>query len=176
MSQEASEEPAASSRAWIVGALSVIALPAVFYGLFWNRYFGINLDGWFQLYGQEILKGKVPYRDFYLFTNPWHAFESAGITALFGTQWWLLRLIAICQRLILALLTFYWLNELATIRHQQRLALWWRRSCLVVTSPIPSFITITTPSFIACWQASLLPQELRALPQNRVLVGSSWRG
>ncbi len=104
-------DPRSCARQWVAAALGVILLPALFYGLFWNRYFGINLDGWFQVYGEEILRGKVPYRDFYLFTNPLHALSSAAITWLFGTQWWIIRAVAVLQRLALAGVTFYWLKR-----------------------------------------------------------------
>ena len=111
MAGDSSQIAPASNRAWILGGVSVVVLPALFYALFWNRYFGINLDGWFQFFGQQILNGRVPYRDFYLFTNPLHALESAGLTVLFGTQWWILRSVAIGQRMVLALVAFLWLKR-----------------------------------------------------------------
>ena len=111
MNGESSKINSASGRAWLLGGISVVVLPALFYGLFWNRYFGINLDGWFQFFGTQMLKGQVPYRDFYLFTNPLHVLESACLTALFGTHWWILRTVAIAQRSILALIAFVWLKK-----------------------------------------------------------------
>ena len=111
MSTEENGAASHSNRRWIAGALGVLLLTALFYGLFWNRYIGISLDGWFQLYGEEILRGKIPYRDFYLFTNPLHALTSAGISAAFGTQWWVLRLYGVLQRLALALVAFVWLKR-----------------------------------------------------------------
>jgi hypothetical protein len=29
----------------------------------WNHYIGVTNDAWHYFYGQQILEGKVPYRD-----------------------------------------------------------------------------------------------------------------
>lgn len=38
--------------------------------LWWNRYIGVTNDAWHYFYGWQILHGRIPYRDFYLFVPP----------------------------------------------------------------------------------------------------------
>jgi hypothetical protein len=52
----------------------------------WNHYIGVTNDAWHYFGGQQILEGKVPYRDFYLFVTPLGPLKNALLIALFGNH------------------------------------------------------------------------------------------
>lgn len=56
-----------------------------FYSLFWNKIFAPNVEGWFEYYAVQINKGKVPYKDFYLFTTPLFPYVLSFLFKIFGT-------------------------------------------------------------------------------------------
>jgi hypothetical protein len=49
-----------------------IAIFIGFFSLYYNKYIGLSSDGWFLFYGKLMTEGKVPYRDFYVFSTPLH--------------------------------------------------------------------------------------------------------
>ncbi|MEW6733276.1 MAG: hypothetical protein AB1489_18250 [Acidobacteriota bacterium] len=100
-----------------VGAVAVMIFSLTYMLLWWNRYLGITLEGWFFFYAQQFLNGKMPYRDFYLFAPPLHMLKTAGIIALFGNKMVVPHFIGILERLILFLITYFWLIRLFPIKY-----------------------------------------------------------
>lgn len=95
----------------LVGALAV-ALATLTFLLPWYRSFlGITTDGWFFFFAEQVLAGKVPYRDFYLFGPPLHVFELAGLIKLFGVSIFAAHAAGLLQRTLLAVLLFLWLQR-----------------------------------------------------------------
>src|SRR5712691_11500520 len=53
----------------LVGGICAVAVVSLFLWIVHNRYLPIT-EGWFSYYGKLMHDGKLPYRDFYFFTNP----------------------------------------------------------------------------------------------------------
>jgi hypothetical protein len=77
----------------------------------WNRYVGVTNDAWHYFYGLQILGGKVPYRDFYLFVPPLYALKNALIIALFGNHVIVPHLVAIAEILVLTFVLLIWISR-----------------------------------------------------------------
>lgn len=89
-----------------VGALIVALATLSYLLLWWNRFIGPTLDGQFQVYGQLILQGQIPYRDFYLYVPPLMPLEHAALQGLFGDSLIVPALIGAVERLLIALLCY----------------------------------------------------------------------
>ena len=107
-----SEKPEDAARsARLVGALAV-ALAMFAFLLPWYRSFlGITTDGWFFFFAEQVLAGKTPYRDFFLFAPPLHVFELAGLIRLFGESVIAVHVAGLLQRAMLAVLLYLWLQR-----------------------------------------------------------------
>lgn len=90
----------------LVGSVLLFLLP------WWNRYFGGSLEGYFPYFGREILAGKVPYRDFYLYVPPLLPLESAWIDRWAPHPLITLRIVGLVERCALALALYFWLRQL----------------------------------------------------------------
>ncbi|MCE0498608.1 MAG: glycosyltransferase family 39 protein [Methylacidiphilales bacterium] len=93
--------------------LRYIVLSCVTVGfLLWivyNRYLPIS-DGWFAYFGDIMNKGKLPYRDFYFFTQPLSLFLSQVIVHL-GGNLICFRYYAIAERLLLTAVVYLILRQ-----------------------------------------------------------------
>jgi hypothetical protein len=78
----------------------------------WNHYIGVTNDAWHYFYGQQILAGKVPYRDFYLFVTPLGPLKNASLIALFGNHIIVPHIVAIVELMILAMVLVAWISRL----------------------------------------------------------------
>ncbi len=86
----------------VVGAVLTLLLP-------WYRsFFGVTTDGWFFFFAHQLLRGHVPYRDFYLFAPPWHVFEISLLIRLFGEHLLAAHVLGLLQRVGLALILLRW--------------------------------------------------------------------
>ena len=105
------ETPA--QRIWAVVLIAVFTL--VFYSLWWNRFLGgSGVDGVFFFSGQQILNGRVPYRDFSLAVPPWDAIQDAFLIRLFGEYLIVPRILGLIERIVLASVMFVWLRRVFT--------------------------------------------------------------
>lgn len=82
---------------WLSVSVVIIAI----YNLItFNRFFPIT-EGWFSVYGNLILQGKTPYKDFYFFLTPLYPLTIAGFTAIFGTSLIFLRILGVLLMLLM---------------------------------------------------------------------------
>lgn len=100
---------------WL-GAALVASVTLVDLALWWNRYFGPTLDGYFAFYGHLLLAGKIPYRDFYLHVPPLVVLESAALEAWFGPGLIVPRIFGALERVAIAGLGYFWLARLFSVR------------------------------------------------------------
>lgn len=99
----------AKGKIVIVGAMVVVACTFCFLMVFWNRFLGLRSgDGGFTG-GLFLLKGILPYRDYYCATPPLFAFRSAAVLAIFGRLPIVIRGFGVFERVILSLLLYGWL-------------------------------------------------------------------
>lgn len=92
-------------------ALAVLAYMLVW----WNRFTGLS-DGAFLMHGQQVLSGRVPYRDFYLPIPPLTVLKTAALIKLFGGLIIVPRLLALLERACLSAALFCWLASAFRLR------------------------------------------------------------
>lgn len=92
-------------------SLLAALLTAVFLAPWWNRYLGLSLDGYLPMYGQMILDGQVPYRDFFLHLPPLNPLLDAALQWLFGPRLVAMRMAGAIERLAMAGLLAFWLRR-----------------------------------------------------------------
>jgi hypothetical protein len=103
--------PAAAQNARLAGLVVVCAATA-FYGLsFWNRYLGVSVDGWFFHFGQALLRGVVPYRDYFYWSTPLHILEQAAVGLVFGPSIAAGHAVGAALRVVLVGVTYLWLTR-----------------------------------------------------------------
>lgn len=101
----------------LLGAIAVATLTLAYCLLWWNRSFGGGSDGVLFYMGEQLLKGKIPYRDFYLVIPPWTVLKSAAIISLAGDYLINLRAFAIFERVALAVVIYLWLSRLFRVSY-----------------------------------------------------------
>lgn len=74
--------------------------------IFYNRYLPVT-EGWFSVYAVSILRGEIPYRDFYLLLPPLYPLQLAAFIHFFGQNIIALRILGII--LMLAMTTTFFL-------------------------------------------------------------------
>ena len=95
-----------------LGAILVCVISLCFVALWWNRYLAITNEGWHFFFGQQILQGKLPYRDFYLYVPPLLQLEIASTIRLFGAHLVMSQVVGIVEVSIMSLLLFWWMARL----------------------------------------------------------------
>lgn len=79
--------------------------------IFFNRFFPLQ-EGWFSAVAHELLSGRRPYRDFYLFLQPVYPLLIALLVRLFGYGFLVLRIWGLVERLLLTGLVYLLLERL----------------------------------------------------------------
>jgi hypothetical protein len=77
----------------------------------WNRYIGVTNDAWHYFYGLQILHGRIPYRDFYLFVPPLYALKNALLITLFGNHLIVPHVLAVAEIIVMALVLLLWIKR-----------------------------------------------------------------
>jgi len=105
--------------------LSVLSLLAIvaYYNFFSNFHFLPITEGWFSVYANLVIDGKVPYRDFYLYLTPLYTWIIAFIQYFFGSSLFSLRILGFFVIGLMAFVLFRILKR--------------------IFSPVPSFIGAT---------------------------------
>ena len=105
--------------------LSVLSLLAIvaYYNFFSNFHFLPITEGWFSVYANLVIDGKVPYRDFYLYLTPLYTWIIAFIQYFFGSSIFSLRILGFFVIGLMAFVLFRILKR--------------------IFSPVPSFIGAT---------------------------------
>ena len=95
-----------------IGALLVAAICLCFVALWWNRYLAVTNEGWHFMFGLQILQGKVPYRDFYLYVPPLLQIEIASTIRMFGTHLLMSQVVGVVEISIMSLVLYWWMARL----------------------------------------------------------------
>lgn len=68
---------------YIFGLLTSILVPLFIMLLYWNKSIS-NYDGWYNLYAQDILSGRIPYVDFHFLMPPLFLYVWTFLQKIFG--------------------------------------------------------------------------------------------
>jgi len=83
--------------------------------VWWNRFSGLS-DAAFLMYGQQVLAGRIPYRDFHLPIPPLTVLKTAALIKVFGGFVIVPRILAMFERACLAAALFCWLASSFRLR------------------------------------------------------------
>lgn len=83
----------------------------IYHAFFWNKYLGLQ-DGWGNVYAAYLEHGKIPYRDFYLFSQPYSILLSTFITHVFGNTIIALRAWGIGERIVITFFLYLILRRI----------------------------------------------------------------
>ncbi len=97
------------SRRCGVAALAAAIATLAFLLPWWNRHLGLSLDGYMPFYGALILRGEIPYRDFFLHLPPLQPLAEAALQVLVGRSLLAVRIVGALGRIALAGVTAAWL-------------------------------------------------------------------
>ena len=86
--------------------ISVILVPSVFMLLTFNKLVPLS-EGWYAVYSDMILSGKVPYRDFEFIFPPLYAYMMSFITMIFGDSLLAFRAVGALLFICTAILFYY---------------------------------------------------------------------
>ncbi len=99
------------------GALITALVTLLFFSLYWNRFAGLRSgNGSFQG-GMALLKGILPYRDYFTAGPPLNQVISAAVLGVFGQKLIVIRAWGVFERIALAVLLYLWLAKLFQARH-----------------------------------------------------------
>ncbi len=73
------------NKTYLLGLLFSVLLPLIIMLLYWNKSIS-NYDGWYNLYAQDILEGKIPYLDFHFLMPPFYLYCWTLIQKIFGNS------------------------------------------------------------------------------------------
>ncbi len=129
-------------RAKLLAGTLTVAVMSVFLIFLHNRYLPIH-EGWFSYYGYLMRQGKMPYRDFYFFTQP----LSLLISELFvGDHLINLRRFGLIERIVLAGMLYFLLS-----RKYSPMASFW---ATLVSDAFLLYLHLRKPSLPIWWTLS----------------------
>ncbi len=106
-----------SKKSVTLACLAVCIFTLAFTLLWWNRYLAVTNDGWHFFHAQQIVAGRMPYRDFYLFIPPLHPLRIALEIKLFGNYLIVPQIFGLLERLLLFSVLCVWLCRLFPARY-----------------------------------------------------------
>lgn len=95
------------ARRLLLAAIPVAILCTAFSALYWNRFLAPSAGSTFFYLAEQMLQGRLPYRDIFFVVTPLSAFKVAGLIHLFGDYLVVARLEGVLERTILGLLLFF---------------------------------------------------------------------
>lgn len=93
-----------------VAATGLLVLVCLSFALlWWNRFLAVTNEGWHFFFAHQIVQGKVPYRDFYLFVPPLLQLEMAGMIKVFGDHLIVSQIVGLLELCVLAIALYSWM-------------------------------------------------------------------
>ena len=106
-----------NKRIVIFGGVLAMALTAIFFSLFFNRFAGLRSgDGEFAG-GYVLVHGSMPFRDYFSASPPLNQFKSGILLSLFGEKLIVSRAAGLVERSFIALIVYLWLLRLCRPAH-----------------------------------------------------------
>src|SRR5579862_7713519 len=101
--------PEQRNRCIAIGAVALTVFLTIFTACYWNRFLAASSGGTSFFAAEQILKGRMPYRDFLFLTPPLHALKLALLIHFFGDQLVVARLDGMVERILTGLMLYFWL-------------------------------------------------------------------
>lgn len=101
----------------LVAAFITVAVTVLFFSFYCNRYAGLRSGNGSFNFGMTMMAGIMPYRDFFNSGPPFNGFLSWAVLRLFGEKLIAIRAFGVFERVVLALILFFWLVRLFRITH-----------------------------------------------------------
>lgn len=101
-----------NKRMVITGGILAIVLTTVFFSLFFNRFSGLRSGDGEYAGGYFLLRGSMPFRDYFTTAPPLNLFKSGILLSLFGENLIVSRVAGMLERSLIALLLYLWLLRL----------------------------------------------------------------
>jgi hypothetical protein len=102
-------QPRANSK--LPAAVALAILCTAFSALYWNRFLAASAGSTFFYLAEQILQGRLPYRDIFFVVTPLSAFKVAALIHFFGDYLVVARFEGALERTILGLLLFFLLTR-----------------------------------------------------------------
>ena len=106
-----------SRIALLAGAIGTAAAVLLYLLLFWNRFAGLRSGVGDYYGGLLILKGQLPYRNYFTAGPPFTALRSALVLLLFGKAYIVSRAFGVFERILLAIVIYGWLARMFKASH-----------------------------------------------------------
>lgn len=71
------------NKNYLIGLILSVIIPLCIMLIYWNKSVS-NYDGWYNLYAQDILDGRIPYRDFHFLMPPIFLYAWTLLQKVFG--------------------------------------------------------------------------------------------
>jgi hypothetical protein len=99
------------ARRLLFAALPVAILCTAFSVLYWNRFLAASAGSTFFYLAEQMLQGRLPYRDIFFVVTPLSAFKVAALIHFFGDTLLVARFEGALERTIFGLLLFFLLTR-----------------------------------------------------------------
>jgi hypothetical protein len=96
----------------VIGGVLAVVLTAVFFSLFFNRFSGLRSGDGEYAGGYFLIRGSMPFRDYFTTSPPLNQFKSGILLSLFGENLIVSRAAGMVERSLIALLLYLWLLRL----------------------------------------------------------------
>lgn len=127
------------------GAFVAVIMILLYHLTFWNRFFPLQ-EGWFSVYADQIISGKIPYKDFYVYLQPLYPLLVTALIYVFGKGFIVLRALGLVEVSLLTLILYLLLSKLLS----------WPYAILATLTTIFIYTSATTDVVYSYYQASLL--------------------
>ena len=102
-----------SKRIRVIGGIVAIVLTAAFFSLFFNRFAGLRSGDGEYVGGYFLVRGSLPFRDYFTASPPLNPFKSGVLLSLFGENLIVSRAAGMVERSFIVLLLYLWLLRLS---------------------------------------------------------------
>jgi hypothetical protein len=100
-----------------IGAFAVVATTGFFLLLYWNHFVGLKYGAGHIVVSSWLLRGILPYKDYFAPMPFFSILANAGVLALFGKSYIVVRVFAVFIRIAIALVVYFWLRQMFRPSH-----------------------------------------------------------
>ncbi len=95
-----------------IGAVLVIAAIILYHAFWWNRVLGLEAGSGQYVSSTWLLENFLPYRDYFEAICPLSIFSDGALLSTFGKYYYVTKGFGVIYRVLIAVLTYFWLKRL----------------------------------------------------------------